>query len=73
MVLPIVKLLEPHFKPGCVLVADNTVNSAEGYKEFFDHVNAPGSSYITLTLPYNNGLEMTLYRPETGNQIVQKA
>ena len=63
MVLPIVKLLEPRFKPGCVLVADNSIKSAKGYQEFFDYINAPRSSYTTLTIPYQDGLEMTVYRP----------
>lgn len=66
MVLPLIKTLEPNLKPGCVLVADNTVKSAEGYREYFEYIGAPGSPYRTLTLPYKDGLEMTVYRPRVG-------
>ena len=55
------------------MVADNTVKSAEGFKDFFDRMNAPGSSYITLTLPYSDGLEMTVYRAEREIQVGQNA
>ena len=66
MALPVIKTLEPNLKPGCVIVVDNTVGSAEGYRDYFKHVHAPGSHYTTLTLPYKNGLEMTVYRPNGG-------
>ena len=63
MVLPVIKLIEPRLKPGCIFIADNTISSAEGYQDFFNHINAFGSGYTTLTLPYENGLGMTVYRP----------
>jgi hypothetical protein len=63
MVMPIIKVLEPHMRAGCVIVADNTVASAEGYADYLRHITAPGSAYTSMTLPYSNGLEMTTYRP----------
>ena len=63
MVLPTVKLLEPKFRRGTVIISDNTTASVEGYSEFFAYINAPGSSYRTITLPYAGGLEMTVYNP----------
>jgi predicted O-methyltransferase YrrM len=63
MVLPVIKTIEHHLKPGCVLIADNTIGSAEGYKDYFGYINASNSPYTTVTLPYHNGLEMTVYRP----------
>ena len=63
MVLPVIKTLEPNLKPGCVIIADNTVRSAKGYQDYFGHINAPDSPYTTITLPYKDGLEMTVYQP----------
>ena len=62
MVLPVVKLLEPKMKDGCVLVADNTVASKERYREFLEYVDGEGSGYVRTALPYSGGLEMILYR-----------
>lgn len=63
MALPVLKTLEPNLKSGCVIVVDNTVRSAKGYRDYFEYINGNGSSYTTLTLPYKDGLEMTVYRP----------
>ncbi|KAF2479531.1 S-adenosyl-L-methionine-dependent methyltransferase [Neohortaea acidophila] len=64
MVVPTLELLEPHFRPGTLLVADNTVTSASGYQDFFKRISAPGSGYRTLTLPYSGGLELVTYWPK---------
>ncbi|KAF7178908.1 hypothetical protein CNMCM7691_007732 [Aspergillus felis] len=63
MALPTLKLVQPKLRYGAVVVADNTVSSAEGYKEFLEYVRAPGSGFSTLTLPYKGGLEMSVYLP----------
>lgn len=64
MVVPTLELLEPHFRPGTLLVADNTVTSASGYQDFFKRISTPGSGYRTLTLPYSGGLELVTYWPK---------
>ena len=58
MALPTLKILEPHFRPGTVLVADNTIASRQGYADFFRYIEARESRYKTLTLPFAGGLEM---------------
>jgi hypothetical protein len=45
-------------------VADNTISSAKGYKELLDYVEGSGD-FRSVTLPYSNGLEVIVYKPET--------
>ncbi|KAF4196865.1 hypothetical protein CNMCM8694_004125 [Aspergillus lentulus] len=63
MALPTLKLVQPKLRYGAVVVADNTLSSAEGYKDLLEYVRAPGSGFSTLTLPYKGGLEMSVYLP----------
>lgn len=63
MALPTLKLVQPKLRYGAVVVADNTLSSAEGYKELLEYVRAPESGFSTLTLPYKGGLEMSVYLP----------
>ncbi|KAF3913678.1 hypothetical protein AA313_de0200892 [Arthrobotrys entomopaga] len=64
MILPTLNLVQPKMKSGAVIIADNTINSAVGYKEMFGRVRAPKSGFLNLTLPYHNGLEMIVYSPK---------
>ncbi|KAJ2999368.1 hypothetical protein NUW58_g6 [Xylaria curta] len=63
MVLPTLRVLEPSLKKGAVIVADNVTSSADGYREFYEYVEANRSAYRTLVLPYAGGLEFTVYNP----------
>ncbi|RVD81866.1 uncharacterized protein DFL_009713 [Arthrobotrys flagrans] len=64
MVVPTLKLVQPKFRPGSVVIADNTIGSAPSYKEFFDYIRAPDSGFTNITLPYHKGLEMSVYSPK---------
>ncbi|KAF7194130.1 Catechol O-methyltransferase A [Pseudocercospora fuligena] len=63
MALPILKTLEPKLRNGAMLLTDNTISAAEGYAEFLSYIKADGSPYTTMTLPFEDGLELTLYSP----------
>ncbi|TXT13323.1 hypothetical protein VHUM_00690 [Vanrija humicola] len=63
MALPTLKLVQPHFRPGAVIVADNPITSAKGYAELWEYIRAPGSGFTSLNVPYSNGLEMVVYYP----------
>jgi predicted O-methyltransferase YrrM len=58
MVLPALTLIEPHLKAGAVIVADNTIQVATAYADYFEHLAAGG--YTTQTLPFAGGLEFTV-------------
>ncbi|EWC45632.1 hypothetical protein DRE_05193 [Drechslerella stenobrocha 248] len=63
MALPTLKLVQPKLRPGAVIITDNTIASAVGYKELLDYMRHPGSGFTNLTLPYHKGLEMSIYSP----------
>lgn len=62
MALPALQLAQPYMRPGALIIADNTVSSAEGYREFFEYVDKEGSPFRRITLPYKGGLEMITYK-----------
>ncbi|EFZ04224.1 O-methyltransferase [Metarhizium robertsii] len=64
MVLPTLQVVLPKMRPGAVVISDNTISSAEGYKDFLEYMRGPQSPFINLTLPYKNGLEMSIYVPK---------
>ncbi|KAF2135671.1 uncharacterized protein K452DRAFT_238932 [Aplosporella prunicola CBS 121167] len=63
LALPTLKLVQPNMKPGAVVVTDNTVVSAEGYKELLEYLYTPNSPFTNVTLPYTGGLMMSVYYP----------
>jgi predicted O-methyltransferase YrrM len=50
--LPILKLLEPHLKPGAVIVGENAFAQTPGY---IDYVRNPQNGYLSLPLPIEPG------------------
>lgn len=63
MALPTLRLVQPRMRRGAVVVADNTIKYAEGYRALLNYLRDPSGSFISVTLPYNNGLEMSIYSP----------
>ncbi|KAF8965842.1 hypothetical protein BGZ46_000491 [Entomortierella lignicola] len=61
MALPTLKLVQPHLRHGAVILADNSVKAAESYKEYLEYVRNPESGFLTTTLPFDGGLEMSVY------------
>ncbi|KAG0161017.1 hypothetical protein PDIDSM_8550 [Penicillium digitatum] len=51
LALPALKLVRPHFRPGAVIVADNTAMASDRYQELFAHVDAEGSGFRRVTMP----------------------
>ena len=64
MALPTLKLIEPHFRPGAILLTDCTAGAASDYKDLFGYIRAEGSPYLNQTLPFSRGLEMSVYAPQ---------
>jgi len=50
--LPILKLLEPHLKPGAVIIGENAFEKASGY---IDYVRSPQNGYLSQPLPFEPG------------------
>jgi len=63
MTLPALKLVQPSLRYGAIVIVDNTIDSAARYKDLLAYMRAPGSGFLNLTLPYNKGLELSVYVP----------
>jgi predicted O-methyltransferase YrrM len=63
LALPTLRLAQPKLQPGAVVLVDNTITAAEGYKGLFEYINRPGSGFKTITLPYSGGFDMIVYYP----------
>lgn len=50
--LPILKLLEPHLRPGALIIGENAFAEAPGY---IDYVRDPRNGYLSLPLPFDPG------------------
>lgn len=62
--LPTLKTVLPRMRYGAVVLADNTISGAEGYADFFGFIRDPQNGFTNLTLPFNGGLEMSVYLPK---------
>ncbi|KAJ5647094.1 hypothetical protein N7490_003466 [Penicillium lividum] len=62
LALPALKLVEPHFRPGAMIIADNTLKANAGYEELFAYVDAPDSRFRRVTMPYTGGMDMIVYQ-----------
>lgn len=63
LALSTLKLVQPNLRSGAIILADNTITAADGYKELFEYINRPNSGFTTTTLPYSGGFEMIVYHP----------
>ncbi len=50
--LPVLKLLEPHLKPGAMIIGENAFAEAGGY---IDYVRDPRNGYLSLPLSFDPG------------------
>jgi len=64
LALPTLKLVQPHLRHGAVVITDNTISGAEGYRDLLSYLRSPESGFRTHTVPYTNGLEMSVYLPK---------
>lgn len=60
--MPALKLVQPYMRPGAVIMADNTLKAGAGYEELFAYVDAPGSLFRRVTMPYEGGMDMIVYQ-----------
>lgn len=58
--LDALELVAPALRPGAVVVTDNTISSAEGYRPYFEFLSDPANKLRTMTLPFTGGLEFTV-------------
>jgi predicted O-methyltransferase YrrM len=60
MARPAIELVGPRLRAGAVVVADNVSQFADAYADYFDYINDPANAFSTMTLPFENGLGMSV-------------
>jgi predicted O-methyltransferase YrrM len=60
MARPVLELVTPRLREGAVVIADNTAQFPEAYRDYFEFVNDPLNRFRTMTLPFEGGLEFTV-------------
>jgi predicted O-methyltransferase YrrM len=56
---PALERIAPHLRLGALVVADNTTQFRDAYRDYFEFVEDPKNGLRTLTLPFAGGLELT--------------
>ena len=59
-VMPAIRNIAPHLCRGAIIIADNSDQSRRGYAAYFDFIADPENRLLTMTLPFEGGLEMTV-------------
>ncbi|KAJ5084140.1 S-adenosyl-L-methionine-dependent methyltransferase [Penicillium alfredii] len=62
--LSTLKTVLPRLRPGAVVLTDNTISGASGYADLLAYLRAPENGFQNMTLPFTNGFEMSVYRPQ---------
>ncbi|KAI8965559.1 S-adenosyl-L-methionine-dependent methyltransferase [Daldinia sp. FL1419] len=61
LALPTLVLVHPRLKVGAMVVADNTIIAADGYKELISYLEDPVNGFKMTTAPYSGGLLIAVY------------
>jgi predicted O-methyltransferase YrrM len=61
MARPALELVVPQLKPGAIVVCDNTKRDRSAYADYFALLDDPANRFRTMTLPFDGGLEMSVY------------
>ncbi|KAJ5453909.1 uncharacterized protein N7458_004865 [Penicillium daleae] len=65
LALPTLKTVQPHLRQGAVVITDNTISGAKGYADLLAYLRNPENGFQNMTLPFTNGLEMSVYMPRS--------
>jgi predicted O-methyltransferase YrrM len=60
MARPALELVAPCLREGSVVIADNTAQFPDSYRDYFEFINDPPNRFRTMTLPFEGGLEFTV-------------
>ena len=61
LAMPALTLVKPHLRVGALVIADNVISSASGYKDLFEYLDDPKNGFRTTTAPYAGGLLVAVY------------
>jgi predicted O-methyltransferase YrrM len=60
LALPALLLVAPLMRRGAIAIADNTVTYRKAYADYFAYLEDPTNGFITQTLPFEGGLEVSI-------------
>jgi predicted O-methyltransferase YrrM len=60
MARPALELVAPHLRHGAIVICDNTGHLHDAYADYFAFLHDPKNHFVTLTLPYEGGLEFSV-------------
>lgn len=60
MARPALELVSPRLRKGAIVICDNTRDFREPYADYFAFLTDPKNRFITVTLPYEGGLEFSV-------------
>jgi predicted O-methyltransferase YrrM len=63
MARPALQLVAPRLRPGAIVICDNTERYRAEYADYFAFLNDPANGFLTMTLPFDGGLEFSVRRP----------
>lgn len=61
LALPTLKLVHPRLRIGGMVVADNTIAAAKGYKDLISYLEDPVNGFKMTTAPYSGGLLLAVH------------
>lgn len=61
MARPALDLLVPQLGRGAIIVCDNIVRFRRAYRDYLELVRDPAGGFRSVTLPYDGGLELSLW------------
>jgi len=57
---PALELVSPHLRSGAIVACDNTTVDRDEYGDYFEFVNDPRNHFVTMTVPFQGGFELTV-------------
>jgi predicted O-methyltransferase YrrM len=60
MARPALERVAPRMRAGSIVVCDNTARFRKAYRDYFDFLNDPANGFVTMTLPFAGGLELSV-------------
>ena len=60
MARPALELVSPYLREGAIVICDNTGHLREAYSDYFSFLNNPNNHFLTMTLPFEGGLEFSV-------------
>ena len=60
MARPALTCVAPRMRVGSMVVCDNTARFRKAFRDYFDFLNDPVNGFVTMTIPYAGGLELSV-------------